>query len=421
MGTEITLDVGGMSIDWSKNFRGRDHGALFQKDDRCEISSEYIDDDAVDRLAFVRCLDDVVPRLDLMGFGQDAVSEAYRRAIADPDVDAQEQLLTFVEFQAFVNAQPIEDLDDTLVSGSNPDDIMGRFARRQEVSRIPRLWDRYDGYSERSYFASLLGFLHPHAILRLLAGCSNNRSENVVWAYGPLVSAGWAAADEFQAGARRAQTFLIATEGSSDTKILRHAFELLRPNVRDFFRFIDMTDGYPFAGAGSLKNFATGLVRMDTQDKVLFLLDNDAEGREACDRIRGLSLPPNMRATCLPDLEDLRTVPAHGPSGVQVVDINGSAAAIECYLDLRADGQPPPQVRWTNYKRRIDAYQGALEQKDAYASKFLNQTSFSLTEGTYSPANMVKVLDHIFTTCCEIAADTNKWAQLPVRYLHHFL
>ncbi len=421
MGTIITLDVGGMSIDWSKNFRGRDHGALFQKGDRCEVPSECIDDDAVDRLAFVRSLDDVVPRLDLMGFGKGAVSEAYRRATADPDVDVREQLLTFAEFQAFVNAQPIEDLDDTFVFGSNPEDTMGRFARRQEVSQIPRFWDRDGGYSERSYFANLLSFLHPYAILRILAGCPENRSNDVMWEYGPLVSAGWAAADEFQAGARRAQTFLIATEGSSDTKILRHAFELLRPNIADFFRFIDMTDGYPFAGAGSLKNFATGLARMDTQDKVLFLLDNDAEGREACDRILRLSLPPNMRATCLPNLTDLCTIPAYGPSGVQVVDINGSAAAIECYLDLRADGQPPPQVRWTNYKRGINAYQGALEQKDVYARRFLKQTSFSLAEGAYNPENIVKVLDHIFAICCEIAADTNKWAHLPVRYLDYFL
>lgn len=411
MGTIITLDVGGMSIDWSKNFRGRDHGVLFQKGDRREIPSEYIDDDAVDRLAFVRSLDDIVQRLDLMGFGQDAVSGAYRRAIAESDVDVQEQLLTFAEFQAFVNAQPIEELDDTFVSSLNPEDIMGRFARRSEVSRIPRFVDRDDEYSERSYFASLLSFLHPYAILRLLAGCPDNRGSEVVWHYGPLVSAGWESASEFQPGARREQTFLIATEGSSDTKILRHAFELLRPNVADFFRFIDMTDGYPFAGAGNLRNFATGLARMDTRDKVLFLLDNDAEGREACDRILCLSLSPNMRATCLPNLTDLCTIPAYGPSGAQVVDINGSAAAIECYLDLRADGQPPPKVRWMNYKRSINAYQGALEQKDVYARTFLKQTSFSLIKGTYNPENMVKVLDHIFAICCEIAADTNKWAR----------
>lgn len=161
MGTIITLDVGGMSIDWSKNFRGRDHGVLFQKGDRREIPSEYIDDDAVDRLAFVRSLDDIVQRLNLMGFGQDAVSDAYRRAIAESDVDVQEQLLTFAEFQAFVNAQPIEELDDTFVSSLNPEDIMGRFARRSEVSRIPRFVGRDDEYSERSYFASLLSFLHP--------------------------------------------------------------------------------------------------------------------------------------------------------------------------------------------------------------------------------------------------------------------
>ena len=40
--------------------------------------------------------------------------------------------------------------------------------------------------------------------------------------------------------ARRTQTFLIATEGSSDVHILKQALALLRPGIEDFFRFIDV-------------------------------------------------------------------------------------------------------------------------------------------------------------------------------------
>ncbi len=48
-----------------------------------------------------------------------------------------------------------------------------------------------------------------------------------MWQYGPLVEAGWATEREFVPHARRTETFLIATEGSSDVHILKHALALL--------------------------------------------------------------------------------------------------------------------------------------------------------------------------------------------------
>lgn len=40
MGTEIYLTVGGVTVDWSKNRRGRDHGVLFQPQDRMRTSPD---------------------------------------------------------------------------------------------------------------------------------------------------------------------------------------------------------------------------------------------------------------------------------------------------------------------------------------------------------------------------------------------
>lgn len=45
-----------------------------------------------------------------------------------------------------------------------------------------------------------------------------------------------------------------------------------------------------------------------------------------------------MHAMRLPDLDEFRSMPARGPEGVSVCDINGRAAAIECYLDLNLTG-----------------------------------------------------------------------------------
>ena len=76
MGTEIALDIGGLSLDWSKNARGADHGALFQEGDRKrlrsdQIACDYFADSAEGpgpmEMAFARRLKDVVPRLDAVG------------------------------------------------------------------------------------------------------------------------------------------------------------------------------------------------------------------------------------------------------------------------------------------------------------------------------------------------------------------
>jgi len=45
---------------------------------------------------------------------------------------------------------------------------------------------------------------------------------------------------ELGVGARRTQTYLIATEDISDTHILKRGLSLLRPDVENFFRFIDI-------------------------------------------------------------------------------------------------------------------------------------------------------------------------------------
>lgn len=45
LGTEITLEVNGLTLDWSKNSRGNDHGMLFQPKDRKRIRSDQIDYD----------------------------------------------------------------------------------------------------------------------------------------------------------------------------------------------------------------------------------------------------------------------------------------------------------------------------------------------------------------------------------------
>ena len=254
----------------------------------------------------------------------------------------------------------------------------------------------------QSYFGSLVRLLHPHTLLRLLADNPANLALRVDWQYGPLVFNGWAEHCEFEPNARRTQTYLIATEGSSDTHILDRAFQLLCPEIADFFRFIDVKDGHPFSGTGSLVKFAEGLAKIDVHNRTVFLLDNDTEGVSAFRKISKMILPTNMRTLTLPSLTAFENFPTIGPDGEQTADINGRAAAIECYLDLTASGLPRPLVRWTNFKEDIALYQGALEQKDRYCRAFFERAGRG---GSYDTSKLSAVLGTLVDTCTMMAAE----------------
>lgn len=232
----------------------------------------------------------------------------------------------------------------------------------------------------------------------------HNSGLDICWHYGPLVESGWAPEEEFAAGAQRYQKFLVVTEGSSDIHILSRAISLLMPEISDFFTFMDVSERHPFSGTGSLVKFAEGLVKIDVQNRVLFLFDNDAEGWAALDEVAKYTLPPNMRAIALPELEEFRNFDAYGPQGVVAGDINKRAAAIECYLDLRLNGRPPARVIWTNFKEKQSLYQGSLEFKESYAKVFLAQTPASIASGTYDVRKLQLVLTHIVKECMEIAS-----------------
>ena len=428
MGTEISLDIGGMSIDWSKNARGADHGALFQEADRKRLRSDQIDydyfaesdeDPGQMEMAFTRPLRDVVARLELLGFTLEAAKAEYLSAAeaqredhddaGDDESERSRDLMSFEEFCAFATAHPIQSLDDTFIrprDDGNDDQIKGRFSDESVTSRLPG-FSPYDqkGYSERSYFGQLVGIIHPYSLLRVLAGNSENLAAAIVWQYGPLVENGYASESEFVPAARRTQTFLVATEGSSDAHILKHAFASLRPEVADFFRFIDVSERHPFPGTGNLLKFAEGLAKIDVQNQLVFLFDNDAEGYETYQRLSCISLPPNMRAMMLPELEAFRAFPAKGPEGVHPADINRRAAAIECYLDLRLEGYPPAQVVWTNYKPELATYHGTLEHKDTYTRAFLKQRPEALATGRHDVSKIRAVLEAIIAECTGIAMD----------------
>jgi hypothetical protein len=215
-----------------------------------------------------------------------------------------------------------------------------------------------------------------------------------------LVEAGWATRDEFRAGPSPEERFLVVTEGSSDAKIIQKALELFRPHIADFFRFVDVEEGYPFSGTGNLHKFTQGLISIEIQNNTVVVYDNDAEGIAKMNATKVLSLPPNMRVIQLPRLDAFTNFKTIGPTGIGLADINGKAAAIECYLDLKKDGLPEPMVRWSAFNRELEVYQGELQHKTQYMKDFLQLRSPC---ASYDTSKIEAVLDALVAECVSIA------------------
>ncbi|GGG68778.1 hypothetical protein GCM10011415_15040 [Salipiger pallidus] len=243
--------------------------------------------------------------------------------------------------------------------------------------------------------STLLDRLMPYDILRMLAERPANLDLIVQWDFMDVVESGYFEREDFSVGVDD-EGLLLVTEGTSDTKVIQHAFAILRPEIADFFRFIDMEDNYPFGGHGQLMNFMRGLRSIGKADGVLAIFDNDTVGVASLAQLEELS---GINAIKLPDLEEFRSFPTIGPNGEHLADINGKAAAIECYLKL-------PQrcrIRWSNYEKRAGAYQGSIDQtsgeKSAQQDEFLRTTRVD----DYPFEKMEKVLDVIVEACTSLS------------------
>jgi hypothetical protein len=427
MGTSIELTVGGVALSYSKNHMGIDYGHLFQEGDETRRELDGINYDYYEKNpeaasdleeqeeVFARPLGRMLPRLELLGFTLDAarseydavVEEAVELASYSDRKESKSSFLTFDEFCALACRHSLCHLNSSYIDHDTPEKIrlsQGRFVDDLEnFKRLPQA-DNSDFYwSETSFLAAKLCLLSAESMLRVFALNRANIDVDVIWNFGPLVHAGWAARGCFIPNSRRTQRILVATEGASDASIIKRSLQIFRPDVVDFLHFVNGDERHHFWGTGNLVKFAEGLLRIDIQNKVLFLLDNDAEGVDAHRRLQELKISHNMRSMLLPDLDELKSFPARGPEGLSACDINGRAAAIECFLDLNLPEYPPAQVIWSNYKKDVDAWHGVLEHKESYQRHFFKQTDEEIRLGPYDASKLLKLLDALIAEAANLA------------------
>ena len=395
----IHLSVGQLEIDWGKNVYFTDHSQLFQSGDLAQVPYYYVDENDLynedtgeynlvttmkDGLS--KPLEKVIERMDLLGYTKNYARREFEHQSQLNDLDTN-------KFSFEQLAESLATVDVNSISADYGEhESFGKFFRRCLFDKIGLQGVVDDPEYVRSYAGESMESLSANTILRLIAKNPFARGLTVNWQFADVEEEGWAERGEFMRPVYQQNRFLIVTEGSSDARIIRHALNLLKPHVADFFDFVDMNEGYPFTGTGNLYNFTKGLISISVQNNVGILYDNDAEGVSSFNRTEKLNVPGNMRILKLPDLPDFQDFKTIGPSGTHRTDINGRAAAIECYLDVG----PQAAVRWNNYHAELGVYHGELVGKRDVMKAFLAQ---SRVNAEYDFSRIAAVVDMIVSEC----------------------
>ena len=402
LGSMIHLSVGHLEVDWGKNVYFTDHSQLFQSGDLAQVPYYYMDEndpynEHTDEYNLVMVLKDglskpleqVIDRINLLGYTKTYTRKEFEYQARVNDLDTKK--FSFDEL-----ARTLAAVDVNTISADYGDyESFGKFFRRCLFDKIG-----FEGVvNDPDYVGSCAGEamenLSANSILQLVAENSAAQELNVNWQFADLEEGGWAQRDAFMRPVDQENRFLIVTEGSSDAKIIAHALKLLKPHLADFFDFVDMDEGYPFTGTGNLYNFTKGLISISVQNNVVILYDNDAEGVFSFNRTVKLNVPDNMRILKLPDLPVFQDFDAIGPAGTHRADINGRAAAIECYLDTG----PGAVVRWKNHHKELDVYHGELVRKRDVMKAFMAQERVN---ADYDFSRIAVVVDTIISACTAI-------------------
>ena len=390
MGSIITLGVGDLELDWGKNFNFRDYSKLFLPTDKKDIPYYYEDDEIILKPGYSTSLRRVKNRLELLGYSLHKLKGRFQKHNDDyPDYLEQPEISfdTMLEVFSKINIKDYKnkkeygdyDLGEYVIENIFQNETFKELGNHIDIS------DKDIG----AYFENL----DPLFTLRLLIENPNNLDINLEWRTQDVIEGGWTNDKEIFVGVEEADKFLIVTEGSSDTFIIKKSLKLLKPDILDFFTFVDMEDNYPFTGTGNLYRFCQGLTSIRIQNKTLVLFDNDLEGLDKFNKTCNLNLPSQMRIMKLPELEEFNDFLTVGPTGETKENINGKAVAIECFLDLTKSN---PKIRWTNYNKDFDSYQGSLENKDDYVKKFKTIKS---ENDDYDFSKLNRLLDEIYKNC----------------------
>jgi hypothetical protein len=389
MGSMITLGIDKFEIDWGKNDFFINHSKLFQPNDITEIPYYYVDNIVEYKEGFSRKLTDIKRRLELLGYSMRSLRDRYNAHLDSFPVYYDDVTVTYDMFYEVISSLNINNIQ---LDEEYGDYSLGEFLSRYLFKQAE--FNRKINLSELDrHIGTIFENMDPYITLRILMDNEDNIDQKLQWRYADLVEGGWVKKENLFEPLNDGEKILIVTEGSSDSFIIGRALEILYPDIADFFYFVDMEEHYPFTGTGNLYKFCQGLSSIKIQNNVLVIYDNDAAGVAKYNLSKLLLLPKSMQITKLPDHNSFNNFQTIGPNGRSRENINGSAVAIECFLDLEHLTDEEPCIRWTSYDAGMQRYQGELIDKDAYIKVFKKLR----TAGSgYNFTKLKFMIDHLY-------------------------
>jgi hypothetical protein len=165
----------------------------------------------------------------------------------------------------------------------------------------------------------------------------------------------------------RDDKMIIFTEGKYDTYVIKKSLELLYPQYSNYFSFLDIELSKLELGADRLITYIKSFISAGITNRVLVLFDNDAKGAYCKQELLKIkNIPNNFVIKTYPDIDLANTYPTICPTGIENLNINGSACSIEMYLcdnALKNEGHMIP-VQWSCFDEKIQKYQGSFSSKD---------------------------------------------------------
>jgi hypothetical protein len=390
MGSEITLGINRIEIDRGMNEFFRNHSRLFHKN---EIKMEYYyyaNNYKEKKLVFSKKLSKVKLSLELLGYTLKNVKNKY--------INHCNWYKEYYSEKYFLNFDQFSEIIESINLNKNGYDFSEYF--ENYIKDIPIFKNRDNLKDSLGEFFERLD---PYIILRLIIENPNNLNQKLIWRYSDILEGGYIKKNELYEDLSISDKYLIITEGTSDLFIIRKNIKLFYQEIFDFFEFIDMDKNYPFTGSGNLFNFIQGLAKIYSKYKILIIFDNDAEGIEKYEQGKELNLPQDLpqgiKITKLPNLKEFNNFDTIGPTGFKKLNINGLAVSIECFLDLEYEVDQKPRIRWANFKKKINKYQGSLENKEIYTKLF---KKIKTGKENYNFSKLKILIDYIITKCIEM-------------------
>lgn len=188
-----------------------------------------------------------------------------------------------------------------------------------------------------------------------------------------IINGGWV--DKNLVDSIDIQKIILLTEGKTDTEFIKIGINLFYPYLMNYFHFMDFENSRYEANASKLVHTVKSFVGSGIKNLIIALFDNDSAAFKEINNLRLVKLPSNIKVLQYPNIELADNYPTIGPSGNQIMNINGLACSIEMYLGkdcLSPNGSLLP-IQWTGLVETINKYQGVVQKKDEVQDRFRNK------------------------------------------------